>query len=135
MSLATYRTQLGNFGIVIRAAASSDHPALPAGDGAVILAIPIPAGQVAALEELDGADPSEEVLPTPPTGARLRRALRYLQRDDDVLAWALVREGTSAWVHLLVTRQQATQWYRWIDWTTSTRKPEAARPGHVFFGA
>jgi hypothetical protein len=132
MSLLDFKVRFAAFGIVIRDAPSDAHPALPAG-GTVVLAIPVPAAQVAALEEYDGADPTTET--TPPTGRRFRRVLRELREDDDVLAWALVREGTSAWVHLLVTRAQALQWYRWIDWTTSTRLPEAQRAGHVFFGA
>jgi hypothetical protein len=131
MSLLDHRTAFGNFGIVIRDAPSAAHPALP--DGAYpVLALPVPAGQIAALEEFDGIDPTEDEVP--PVGRRLRRILRHLVRDDDVLAWRLVREGANAWLHLQVTQAQARQWFRWIDWEASTRVPGPPRTGHVFFG-
>lgn len=130
MSLRDFDVRLATIGIVLKAAPDSTHPALPVGDPCV-LALQVPAGQAAALEEFDGTDPTEDV---PPAGRRFRRILRELREDDDILAWRFFRNGSTGWLHMLVTAQQALQWHRNIDWVASTRLLEAPRPEHRFYG-
>lgn len=128
MSLADFAARLANFGIVLKAVPDSVHPAIPANG---ILALPIPAGQAAALAEFDGTDPTED---NPPANRVLRRVLRQLSEDNDILAWHVLQEGANFFIHMHVTPAQATQWFRRIDFTASTRVPGPARAGHVFFG-
>jgi hypothetical protein len=129
MSLADFAARFANFGIILKAVPSSDHPAIPANG---ILALPIPANQAAALAEFDGTDPTEDA--NPPAGRVLRRVLRQLREDDDILAWHVLQEGANFFLHMHVTPEQATQWFRRIDFTASTRVPGPPRAGHVFFG-
>jgi len=128
MSLRDFAARFSAFGVELKPAPNNVHPALPAGY-VVTLALPVPAAQFAGLEEYDGGDPTEDV---PPAGRRLRRVIRELRDDDDILAWRFVREGANGWLHLLMTSSQATIWYRNIDWVASTRVLEASRPGHRF---
>jgi hypothetical protein len=130
MTIRTHAARLASVGIILKDEPSDVHPALPSGK-VVVLALRVPAGQAAALAELDGADTDEA---NPPAGRAMRRLLRLLREDDDILAWRFFREGAQGWVHLQVTDVQARQWFRHLDFAASTRVFEAQRPGHVFFG-
>ena len=131
MSIRDQQAQLAPFGLILKGSPNATHPPVPTG-AFPVLALRVPPGQAAALEEADGVDPTDDA--NPPAGRRFRRLLRTLVDGNDVLAWRFFREGAQGFVHLQCSSEQATQWFRNLDFAASSTVFEAPRPGHQFFG-
>lgn len=128
ISILQFRDQLAAYGLPLRDEPSDDHDPIPDGQYPT-LALEVPADQANALLEADGFDPSEGA---PAPGAELRRLLQVLQQQRAIVAWHAFHYDGAVYLHVQLTRDQATLWYSVIDWSHKAIESSQRLPVHSF---